>query len=107
MTGLEAVALAAAVAAAVVVFVGLPERLYRDAQHHRWLLEQERRARRIDADRRIVSGDEPLPPGVTLDEAYRVSADQGITLADAAFEIHRARTLAVIRKAVRTPRPGD
>lgn len=66
-----------------------------------------RRAARIDADRQIVNGTSPLPPGVSLSDAYLYAAARGISLADAAFEIHRAEALAIIGKAVRRPRPGD
>lgn len=67
----------------------------------------ERRRRRVVADREIVNGEEPLPPGVSLSDAYAYGARHDLPLAEAAWEIHRAETLAILRKALRRPRPGD
>lgn len=67
----------------------------------------QRIADRIAADRAIVNGDVPLPPGVDLSDAYRHAAAAGIPLADAAFDLHRTETLEILRRAFRPPRPGD
>lgn len=101
---LEVLAVFVALFVAFLVLLVVPERLYRRA---RQALADARRTRRISDDRRLVNGEEPLPPGVSLSEAYLYGARHDLPLAEAAWEIHRAETLARIRKATRRRRPGD
>lgn len=96
-----------ALTVAILVLLVVPEILYRSARLRVRALARERRLRRIEADRRIILGEEPLPPGVSLSDAYLYGARHDLTLEEAAWQIHRTRTLEVIRKATRRPRPGD
>lgn len=92
---------------AVVGLVGFEVVLARLARAAAAETARARRAVRISADRDVVEGRRPLPPGVDLDHAYARAAARGIPVADAAFEIHRDRVRAIIGKALRPPRPGD